>query len=280
MNPTTVSATRFAYNAIRARKQGARFFNPEDVGIAQWTSVPGHFPVTVAGNFTFGFGPLALRTVDQNAYQVGHDVTLVRGAHQFAVGGTWSYDDVCRWRTAAASAASTSAANNTGNALGDFMLGRLTEMRQSMPSTNSPSQQYVGLYAQDTWRMNERLTLNYGVRWEPFFPFVWQENPLGGIRVYNFDVDAFKAGRKSAVFPTAPAGFTYPSQNADGSGPADFEGPFCRAEAPEQVGATHRRRLGSDRYRPDSPPRQLRHRPRRGRARGAAQLEQRVAVGG
>ena len=224
MNATTVGATRFAWNAIRARKQGARFFSPEDVGIAQWTSVPGHFPLTVAGSFTFGWGPLALRTVDQNAYQVGHDVTLVRGAHQFAVGGTWSYDDVVSLAHSRGVGGISITANNTGNALGDFMLGRLTEMRQSMPSTNSPSQQYVGLYAQDTWRMNDRLTLNYGVRWEPFFPFVWRENPYGGIRVYNFDVDAFKAGRKSAVFPTAPAGFTYPSQNEEGTGPADFEG--------------------------------------------------------
>ena len=224
MNSSTVSGTRFAYNAIRARKQGARFFNPEDVGIAQWTSVPNHFPVTVAGSFTFGWGPLALRTVDQNAYQVGHDVTLVRGAHQFAIGGSWSYDDVVSLAHSRGVGGINISANNTGNALGDFMLGRLTEMRQSMPSTNSPSQQYVGLYAQDTWRMNDRLTLNYGIRWEPFLPFVWRENPYGGIRVYNFDPDAFKAGRKSTVFPTAPAGFTYPSQNEEGTGPADFEG--------------------------------------------------------
>ena len=206
LNPTTVSATRFAYTGIRARKQGARFFSPEDVGINHWTSVPGHFPVNVQGNFSFGFGPLALRSVDQNTYQVGHDLTLVRGAHQFAVGGIMI------------------SANSTGHAMGDFMLGRVTEMRQSMPSTLSPSQQYVGIYAQDTWRMNERVTLNYGVRWEPFFPMVWRENPYGGIRVYNFSVADFQAGRDSAVFPTAPSGFTYPSQNADQSGPADFEG--------------------------------------------------------
>ena len=204
MNPTTVGASRFAYNAIRARKQGARFFSPEDVGIAQWTSVPGHFPLTVAGSFTFGWGPLALRTVDQNAYQAGHDVTFIRGAHQFAVGGTWSYDDVVSLAHSRGVGGINISANNTGNALGDFMLGRVTEMRQSMPSTNSPSQQYVGLYAQDTWRMNDRLTLNYGVRWEPFFPFVWQENPYGGIRVYNFDVDAFKAGGRARCSPPRP----------------------------------------------------------------------------
>src|SRR5688572_8019139 len=224
LNPTTASATRFAYNAIRARKKGARYFSPEDVGIAQWTSVPGHFPLNVQGNFNFGFGPLAERSVDQNAYQLGHDVTLVRGAHQFAVGGTWAYDDVVSLAHSRGVGGITISANNTGNAMGDFMLGRLTEMRQSMPSTNSPSQQYVGLYAQDTWRMNERFTLNYGLRWEPFFPMVWKENPLGGIRVYNFSVADFQAGRKSTVFPYAPAGFTYPSQNTDGSGPSDFEG--------------------------------------------------------
>ena len=104
------------------------------------------------------------------------------------------------------------------------MLGRVTEMRQSMPSTLSPSQHYVALYAQDTWRATPNLTLNLGIRWEPFLPMVWQENEYGGIRVYNFSVERFKAGQRSVVFPTAPAGFTYPSQNADGSGPADFDG--------------------------------------------------------
>jgi hypothetical protein len=224
MSPTMVSASRFAYNAIRARKQGARYFSPEDVGIAQWTSVPGHFPLTVQGNFGFGFGPLAQRQVDQNQYQVGHDVTLVRGTHQFSVGGTWAYDDVLSLAHSRGVGGITISANNTGNAMGDFMLGRLTEMRQSMPSTLSPTQQYGGVYAQDTWRFNERLTLNFGLRWEPFFPMKWKENPLGGIRVYNFNTETFMAGSKSTVFPYAPAGFTYPSQNPDGSGPSDFEG--------------------------------------------------------
>jgi hypothetical protein len=224
INASTVSASRFAYNAIRARKQGARYFSPEDVGIGQWTSVPGHFPLTVQNNFGFGFGPLAQRQVDQNQYQIGHDVTMVRGNHQFAVGGTWAYDDVLSLAHSRGVGGITISANNTGHAMGDFLLGRVTEMRQSMPSTLSPTQHYAGAYAQDTWRLNEKFTLNYGVRWEPFFPMVWKENPLGGIRVYNFSVDRFQAGQRSTVFPYAPAGFAYPSQSPDGSGPSDFEG--------------------------------------------------------
>ena len=224
IDSNTVSATRFSYNGIRAKKQGARFFSPEDVGIAQWTSVPGHFPVNVTGNFSFGFGPLALRTVDQNQYQIGQDLTLVRGAHQFSAGATWGYDDVLSLSHSRGVGGIMITAANTGHAMGDFLFGRVTEMRQSMPSTLSPSQQYVGAYVQDTWRATPRLTLNYGVRWEPFFPMVWRENPYGGIRVYHFDIDAFRSGQRSTVFSNAPAGFTYPSQNADGSGVADFEG--------------------------------------------------------
>jgi hypothetical protein len=223
MSSNTVTSTRFAYNGIRARKQGARFFSPEDVGINQWTSVEDYFTMTVPGNFTFGFGPLALRQVDQNQYQIGHDVMLVRGAHQFSLGGTWAYDDVVSLAHTRGVGNIAFTAANTGHALADFMLGRIDNIRQSMPSTLSPSQQYVGLYAQDTWRMTPRLTVN-GLRWEPFFPMVWRENDYGGIRVYNFGVDDFQAGRESTVFSNAPAGFTYPSQNEDGSGPADFEG--------------------------------------------------------
>ena len=75
------------------------------------------------------------------------------------------------------------------------------------------------------------------------------ENEYGGIRVYNFDVERFKAGQKSVVFPTAPAGFTYPSQNPDGSGPADFEGHSGNPGEVEQVRAARGRGVRPDRAR-------------------------------
>jgi hypothetical protein len=219
-----VNSFRLAYNRLGVNKAGARFFSPEDVGIAQWTSVPGHFVMTVPGFFSLGSGPTAKREMEQNQWQISNDLNITRGTHQFGIGAMWGRADVVSLAHTRGVGGLTFSANNTGNAMGDFLLGRVTEMRQSMPSTLSPYQHYAALYAQDTWRAAPNVTVNLGVRWEPFIPMVWMENEYGGIRVYNFDVDRFKTGQRSVVFPNAPAGFTYPSQTPDGSGPSDFEG--------------------------------------------------------
>ncbi len=223
INPAMVNATRFSYNRITVNKQGARFFNPEDVGINMWTSVDTHFILTVPGAFSLGSGPTALRQMWQNQWQISNDFNWTRGAHQFGFGGTFGRADVLSLAHTRGVGGLAFTASNTGLALGDFMLGRLDNNRQSMPSTLSPHQYYTGLYAQDTWRAGPNWTLNLGVRWEPFIPMVWDENEYGGIRVYNFSADRFKAGQKSVVFPNAPAGFTYPSQPGFSSA-TDFDG--------------------------------------------------------
>jgi hypothetical protein len=224
VSSSMVNSFRMAYNSLGVNKAGARFFDPQEVGIGQWTSVPGHFVLTVPGFFAIGSGPTAKREMEQNQYQISNDLSITRGAHQLGVGGIWGRADVVSLAHTRGVGGLTFSANTTGNALGDFLLGALTESRQSMPSTLSPYQHYAAIYAQDTWRAAPNLTVNLGVRWEPFIPMVWMENEYGGIRVYNFSVDRFKSGQRSVVFPNAPAGFTYPSQTPDGSGPADFEG--------------------------------------------------------
>jgi len=85
------------------------------------------------------------------------------------------------------------------------MIGRPFTFIQSAPNTLDMEQKYFGIYGQDTWKLSPTMTLNYGVRWEPWFP---QQQVNGA--VYNFSIDTFKAGTRSKVFPLAPPGFTYP----------------------------------------------------------------------
>ena len=79
------------------------------------------------------------------------------------------------------------------------------EFRQSDAVRQDITQLYLALYGQDTWRVSSKLTLNYGMRWEPWFPQDSQD-----LSVYNFDIDRMKAGTRSTVYPQAPAGLYYP----------------------------------------------------------------------
>ena len=75
------------------------------------------------------------------------------------------------------------------------------------------SQLYAGLYAQDTWRASSRVTINAGVRWEPYFG----QTVLSGA-VYNFNKDNFLSNTGSTVYRNAPAGLVYPGDPGFPSG--------------------------------------------------------------
>lgn len=60
--------------------------------------------------------------------------------------------------------------SSTGNALASFLLGEVNaasvQISDKIPSRAS----YLAFYAQDDWRVSDRLTINAGLRWEAEFP--------------------------------------------------------------------------------------------------------------
>ena len=86
------------------------------------------------------------------------------------------------------------------------MLGSVFEYRQSTPFTLDITQKYFGLYAQDTWRLSPQVTMNYGVRWEPWFPQQHQKNADLQLR----RLSGSRPAQRSTVYPQAPPGLTYP----------------------------------------------------------------------
>ena len=61
-------------------------------------------------------------------------------------------------------------APNTGNALASFLLGEVNAGSIQISDLIRTRASYAALYAQDDWRLGDRLTLNYGLRWEAELP--------------------------------------------------------------------------------------------------------------
>jgi hypothetical protein len=61
-------------------------------------------------------------------------------------------------------------ASNTGNALASFMLGEVNAGSVQTSDLIQTRAAYWAFYAQDDWRRTDRLTLNYGLRWEAELP--------------------------------------------------------------------------------------------------------------
>lgn len=87
----------------------------------------------------------------------------------------------------------------------DYLLGGLTSFQQASGQYFNNRYHVTGYYAQDSWKVTRRLTLNYGVRYEPFSP---QDEKLG--RQGMFSPDSRAAGQISVTHPTALAGLLFP----------------------------------------------------------------------
>jgi hypothetical protein len=170
-----------------------------------FTYIPEYMNLTITGAFSINTGTETFSFYKPNTYSVSDDLTIVRGNHQFGFGGAAAISD---WKTESNVRSMGPMSFNggvTGLPLGDFLLGRVFEFRQSTPFRQDIKQPYFALYAQDTWRVSPNVTLNYGARWEPWFP---QDSVDKA--VYTFDVERMNANIRSTVYPQAPAGLYYP----------------------------------------------------------------------
>ena len=200
-----VNSIRAAYNPTHVDIDLAPFLDAPSVGSKVYTYIPGQIVLDVTSAFSVGTGGSVKQFVDQQSYQVSDDLTVVRGRHQIGIGATlsyWTSDQLINGRSVGNF---TFNGSRTGLPLADFLSGQLFRLEHGAPGLLPLDQTYIGLYAQDSWRLRDRVTVNVGMRWEPFFG----QNIKNGA-ISNFSLENFRKGVKTAAFTNAPAGLIYP----------------------------------------------------------------------
>ena len=185
-----------------------------DYGIKQFNPVPEMFILNVSNGFSVGSTAGALAIFDPTNVWLADDFDLLRGAHQIAFGGMTFYNQFNSYNNQLTNGQWTFNGSITGIGLADFMVGRTSNYQQGNNGEDYNRSNYYSFYVQDSWRVNSRLNINYGIRWEPYLP----EHFKGALPpVEHFNVGLFLKGVKSTVFPNAPAGLMF---NGDASMPS------------------------------------------------------------
>jgi hypothetical protein len=151
-------------------------------------------------NFSIGTNTNELKQVN-NTFQGRDGFAKLVGTHMIKLGVEFHYDQVNTNPIAQLNGSFSFFGSETGDDFADFLLGLPTQYNQSQLQSFYGRNKYVGLHAQDSWRLRKNLTLNYGLRWDRIEP--WYEK-------YN-QIATFEPGRQSVVFPGAPAGILFPT---------------------------------------------------------------------
>ncbi len=156
----------------------------------------------VAGDFTLGSFTDA--KFIRNTYDLREVFGWTKGKHNMNFGFDLELDQSNIRNTDLENGSFNFTNDVTGLSMASFLLGYQHTFSQTSGDFSDSRENPIGLFADDKWKVSPRLTLNYGLRWEPqqVMKEIWG-------RIEQFRPDAWAAGVHSSIVPTAPAGLFF-----------------------------------------------------------------------
>src|SRR5262245_11076199 len=207
IGPNIVQSFRAGANLVDVWRIGNAYFSYCDVAVKTYCGyAPTYTSFSITGGFQLSSNNVGDNKYHPHTYSLSDDLSVVHGSHQFSFGGGLTHGNYKSKSDFVAAGTMTFNGQDTGLGMGDFMLGRVSSLVMGTPNDQLVlTQNSIAAYATDTWKAKPRLTVNYGIRWEPYIPQVMSQGA-----VLNFDENRFHQGIRSTVYKNAPLGWYYP----------------------------------------------------------------------
>lgn len=192
LSPTALNTVRFGWSRlfVHVTNFDAGLDLPTQLGIPG-VEVPGDpksdgLPVLTFKGFTaIGDAANSPTQIGTNNYQTDDNVNLIRGKHSLDIGAEFVRLQYDMFQTVAEHGTMTFGSNYSGLAWTDLLFGAPTSGTYAYQhGTRGFRQSDLASYVQDNFKLNSRLTINAGVRYENFLGWPWTEVDN---RMYAFD---------------------------------------------------------------------------------------------
>jgi hypothetical protein len=190
-----ISVRAPAPGSVNASDLGVKIFQPDGSRIIESLSVSGYFSIGQTDPATFA----------RNQYTANDAFSMIRGQHSITIGGDALDAQIVLRNQFHEPGQFGFTADTNNDAMAAFLTGGLRTFVQGNGEFKDNRLLTYGIFAEDIYHVNRRLTLNLGLRYDPFFP--WHETKG---RSEVFDGNAFAAGRVSQIYTNAPAGLLFP----------------------------------------------------------------------
>jgi hypothetical protein len=198
ISPNVVNNFIASWNYNDGNARSGSPFSLQSLGLPIAGQTPPEIRIEVTGFFTINTG--APGEFRRENYHFTDSLHWVKGSHEIAFGGDFlrmKVDLINSFRQGGRFRFRGTA--YSGDARSDFLVGWLDRFQQGGGEHAARRGNLGSLFVQDNFRLSRHLTINLGLRWDPFVPY---GDELGR-------TECFLAGRQSTRFPKAPTGYLF-----------------------------------------------------------------------
>jgi Carboxypeptidase regulatory-like domain len=153
--------------------------------------------LSVGGGFGFNNGFYGASVHDVNT--ASESVIWVKGSHELQFGGSLIFLHSPKGTDYQTGGSFSFSSALSGNNIADYILGEAGSFTQGGGQFYDFNRTGWNIFVQDDWHASSNLTLNLGLRWQPFVPYRDGEQRLA----------CFEPGTQSVRYPNAPAGLLF-----------------------------------------------------------------------